>query len=485
MNVLFVTSEVAGLAKTGGLADVSAALPKALRDQGVDVRILMPGYASVLKAHPRRAVVASLPGFAELPPCSIEEVRRPDGTIVYLVVSADLYDRDGTPYADPAGADWPDNDRRFARLGLAAAEIAAGAVRFPLRVDLVHGHDWPASLAPAYLAWRGAAVPTVQTIHNLAHQGLFDPSRMAPLGMPPEAYSIEGVEFHGRISFLKGGLFFADQVTTVSPTYAQEVTTGDLGCGLHGLLSGLAAERRLTGILNGIDEAWFDEADARRRPNVRPTEAVRTSFCLEPSDGPLFGFVARLDPQKGIDVLIESARRVVDRGGQLAILGTGHADLERQIVDLSKLYRGAVGAQINYAEPLARRIMTAADFLLVPSRFEPCGLTQMYAQRCGSLPIAHATGGLADTIDDGRTGFLYRDYRGLTGAIDRAFEAFAETDRLEDMRREARLRDFGWTGSARAYVDVYARAIARAAERAGSPAGTASGGHLTERKRVA
>lgn len=471
MNVLFVTSEAAGLAKIGGLADVSAALPKALRGLGLDVRTVMPGYRGILKSHPHRRVVASLPPVNEIPAATVEEIRGPDGGIVYLVVCPSLYDRDGSVYGDAEGRDWPDNDLRFARLATAVARMADPAAGFPWRVDLVHANDWPSSLAVPYLAWTGSRLPTVLTIHNLAHQGLFDVGRMAPLGIPAEAFSIDGLEFHGRISFLKGGLFFADQTTTVSPTYAREITTPELGCGLHGLLAGLAGEARLTGILNGIDEGWFEEETPAPAGNDRGAEALRTGFCLEPSEGPLFGFVARIDPQKGVDILIEAARRVVERGGQLAILGMGAPSLERRVVDLAKAYRGAVGALINYAEPLARRIMVASDFLLMPSRFEPCGLTQMYAQRCGSLPIAHATGGLADTIRDGRTGFLYRQptATALVGAIDRAFDAYAEADRLEDMRREAQARDFGWAASARAYVAVYQQAMARARAREPAP----------------
>ncbi|MEJ1157156.1 glycogen synthase [Prosthecomicrobium sp. N25] len=465
MHVLFATSESAGLAKTGGLADVSASLPAALRALGLDVRTIMPGYRTVLEHHPERRLIARLPGLGEIPPCTVEEIGAAGGT-VYLVVAPTLFDRDGGPYADAEGGDWPDNDLRFARLGLAVAELAAGAGGFPWPVDLVHMNDWPASLAAGYLRWAGLATPAVLTVHNLAHQGVFDPARMGPLGIPAESFTMHGIEFHGRISFLKAGLFFSDHVATVSPTYAREITTAASGCGLHGLLAGLAEERRLTGILNGIDEDWVADAGAAVAANSRKADEVRTGFCLEPSEGPLFGFVARVDPQKGIDVLIEGARRVVQRGGQLAILGMGHPALERQLVDLAKLYRGAVGAMINYAEPLARRIMTAADFMLMPSRFEPCGLSQMYAQRLGSLPIAHATGGLADTIRDGRTGFLYRDYAAphLVGAIDRAFAAYAERDRLEDMRRAARDADFSWTASAEAYADLYATAMARAAE---------------------
>ncbi len=301
----------------------------------------------------------------------------------------------------------PTMTQLFAALCKAAALVAGGALK-GWAPEVVHLHDWQAGLVPTYLAEAGVRTPCVFTIHNIAFHGLAAHTRLAALGLPEAGFTLDGFEYYGHISALKAGLTGARALTTVSPTYAREITTPELGCGLHGLLAGLAEERRLTGILNGIDESWIDEPEVAAG-NDRGADALRTGFCLEPTEGPLFGFVARIDPQKGIDILIEAARRVVDRGGQLAILGMGAPALERKVIDLAKVYRGAVGALINYAEPLARRIMTASDFLLVPSRFEPCGLTQMYAQRCGSLPIAHATGGLADTIRDGRTGFLYRE----------------------------------------------------------------------------
>ena len=468
MNVLFVTSEMAGLSKVGGLGDVSAALPRALVARGVDARVLMPAYREVLARLPARVVVRQLAPFADIPEARIEKAVTPTGVTVYLVVCPTLYEREGGNYGDRNGNPFADNDIRFARLGLAAAALALDGAEPGWRPDVVHANDWPSATAVGYLRWLGARVPSVFTIHNLAHQGLFAPERLGALGIPAEAFGLNGVEFHGRISFLKSGLFYADQVTTVSPTYAREITGERLGCGLHGLLAGISREGRLTGILNGIDDPCpandNSPAGRRRRPNrQREAEHVRTGFCLEPSNGPLFGFVARIDPQKGIDTLIEAARTVIAQGGQMAILGEGRPDFERRIVELTKTYRGRIGAHIGYAEPLARRMFAASDFFLMPSRFEPCGLTQMYAQRFGSLPIAHATGGLADTIEDGATGFLFTDYSpiGLSRAILRAFAAHREKPLIRRMRQEAQRRDFGWSASASAYVDVYRSALAR------------------------
>jgi starch synthase len=252
MKVLFATSEFTGLAKAGGLADVSAGLPRALRHRGIDARVLMPAYPDVLSNAGDITIVAHLPGHAGVGPCAIGEVRMADGLTLYLVIEPSLYQRAGNPYAGPRGLDWPDNDLRFARLSLAAADIAAGGAGMNWRPDVLHVNDWQTGLAPAYLRWRGARVPTVLTIHNIAYQGLFPRERMSLLGIPEHAFHINGVEFHGSVSFLKAGLCHAHLVSTVSQTYAREITTEAQGGGLHGLTSGIAAEGRLLGIVNGI-----------------------------------------------------------------------------------------------------------------------------------------------------------------------------------------------------------------------------------------
>lgn len=466
MKTLFVTSEFAGFAKAGGLGDVSAGLPRALRRRGVDVRVLMPGYPGVIASVGDITPVADLPAFAGIGPCQIGEVRTEDGLIVYLVLEPSLYGRPGNPYGGAEGLDWPDNDLRFARLSLAAADLAAGRAGMRWIPDLLHVNDWPGGLAPGYLRWRGDHVPTVMTIHNIAYQGLFPKHRLAALGIPDGAFAIDGVEFHGQLSFLKSGLFYADQVSTVSPTYAREITTETFGAGLHGLTQSIAEQGRLSGIVNGIDESWDPSNDPHLPHHFEADDLsgkcananlVRTGLCLTHSEGPLFGVVSRLVHQKGLDIVAETARDIVRSGGQIAILGLGDPETEHMLSRLARSHRDNIGLLIGFNEPMARRIVAASDFCLMPSRFEPCGLTQMQAQRYGTLPIAHATGGLADTIDDGETGFLFTDLSGdgLFSACQRAFETYAHTDMLTEMRQAAMARSFHWTGAAAEYAELY------------------------------
>jgi starch synthase len=468
MNVLFVTSEFAGLAKAGGLGDVAAALPVAMHRLGVDVRVLLPAYRSVLAQLPDVNWIGRLPGRGAVPGCRIGEAQLPNGLTLYLVAAPSLYDRDGTAYCTPEGRDWPDNHLRFARLSLAAAEIARGRGRLGWTPDLLHVHDWPGGLAPAYMRWDGGEIPCVMTIHNIAYQGNFPADQCSRLAIPDPAFAIDGVEFHGAVSFLKAGVFYATHVTTVSPSYAREIVTPEAGAGLHGLIQGRAAEGRLTGIVNGIDESWnprvdpylpyrFNAADLSGKRAI--ADAVRTSLCLRPSDGPLFGIVSRLVHQKGLDLVADTVHDIVDRGGQIAILGLGDPDIEHMLNRVARQYRDNVAVLVGFNEPMARRIIAGSDFTLMPSRFEPCGLTQMQAQRYGALPIAHATGGLVDTIDDGNTGFLFSDLSaaGLMGACTRAFEAFADPTRLATMRQTAMARRFTWAAPAAEYAELYGR----------------------------
>jgi starch synthase len=472
MKVLFVTSEFADFAKAGGLGDVSAGLPRALARRGIDTRVLMPAYPEVIAKAGDIAIVAHLPGHAGLEPCTIGETRTADGLPLYLVMAPSLYQRTGSPYCGPEGRDWPDNDIRFARLSLAAAQLAAGRAGLSWVPDLLHVNDWPGSLAPAYLQWDGVQVPTILTIHNIAYQGVFARDRMQTLGIPAHAFHINGVEFHNQLSFLKAGLFYANHVSTVSPTYAKEITTEAFGAGLHGLTRGIAAEGRLSGIVNGIDESWdpscdphlphhFEADDLSGKRSI--TDLVRTGLCLAPSNGPLFGVVSRLVHQKGLDIVADTAREIVREGGQIAILGLGDPETEHMLSRLARSHRDHIGLLIGFNEPMARRIVAASDFCLMPSRFEPCGLTQMQAQRYGSLPIAHATGGLADTIEDGETGFLFDDLsgEGLFAACRRAFNVYADTGSLTDMRQAAMARSFHWSGAAAQYEALYSRLTGR------------------------
>lgn len=418
------------------------------------------------------SIVAELPARAGIASCRIGEVHMPNGLTLYLVLAPSLYNRKGTPYCGPEGDDWPDNDLRFARLSLAAAELAKGRAGLSWVPDLLHVNDWPGGLAPAYLRWDGARVPTILTIHNMAYQGLYSRERMNLLGVPESAFGINGVEFHDRLSFLKAGIFYADHVCTVSPTYAHEITTEALGAGLHGLTQGIAAEGRLTGIINGIDETWnpgcdphlphhFDAEDLSGKWAV--ADLVRTGLCMAHSEGPLFGIVSRLVHQKGLDIVAETGREIVREGGQIAILGLGDQETEGVLSRLARCHRDHIALLNGFNEPMARRIVAASDFCLMPSRFEPCGLAQMQAQRYGALPIAHATGGLVDTIEDGQTGFLFSEFsgEGLHTACRRAFDVYANADALGEMRQAAMARSFHWSDAAAEYEKLYGQLTGR------------------------
>ena len=450
---------------------MSAALPRSL-GQLYDVRVLLPGYRQVTAGRSVE-VVAQLPAAHGLPACELGLIDGADGLKIYVVLCPDLYDREGSPYADALGADWADNDVRFARLGLASAAIAKGIPDLGWSPDLLHLNDWPTALGSAYLAWTGAPVPSVLTIHNLAYQGLFDRTHLTRLGVPDSAFGIDGVEFYGKMSFLKAGIVYFFNVTSLSEIYSNEITTPEFGCGLDGLLRRCADEGRLTGILNGIDESWDPRSDPTLGSVFTPTDLkgkkqnaddIRRDFGLAVSRGPLFAVVSRLVHQKGVDLTIESTESIVRQGGQVVVTGRGEDRFERDLEGLAARYPGQVGVRIGFDEAPARRMFAGSDFLLMPSRFEPCGLSQMYAQRMGSLPIARETGGLADTIKDGVTGFLFRDpsLASLLGAVYRAVDAYGSRRRLNAMRRAAMAECFAWDRSATGYGAVYQGALAAA-----------------------
>ena len=468
-RILYVTPEISDFVKAGGLGDVSAALPRALRSR-CDVRVLLPGYRHVLQRCNTVEVVGRIDGIAGIPQCEIAQVGMPDDLIAYILLAPSLYDRDGTPYGTAQGGDWIDNDVRFACLGLAAAEIGAGRAGLDWRPDLLHLNDWPTALAAGYAQWRKVPVASLLTIHNLAYQGIFSRDCMGRLGIPADAFDINGVEFHGKVSFLKAGIAFASELSTVSTTYANEITTAEFGCGLDGLLRLRADEGRLTGIINGIDESWdpsrgdglacpFIASDLRGKD--RNAEQVRSDFGLAVSRGPLFAVVSRLVHQKGLDLMIGAAETIVRSGGQIAIMGQGEPAVERELGALAKRHPGDVSLKVGFDEVEARCMFAGSDFLLMPSRYEPCGLSQMYAQRFGSLPIARRTGGLADSIEDGLTGFLFHavSVEACLEAISRAFNVFGNGDIFMAMRRLAMARNFGWAKSAASYQAIYGRAI--------------------------
>jgi starch synthase len=468
LNTLFVTSELSDFVQVGGLGAVSASLPRAL-GATCDVRILMPGFRQVLAKAPSSEVIAKLPGAGAIPPCSIAVAKLADGLTVYIVLCEELYEREGSPYTNGAGVEHQDNDVRFARLGLAAAELAErGGAGW--RPDLLHLNDWPTALAAGYLHWRRVDTPCLLTIHNLAHQGQFDGSRASALAIPPAAFNIHGVEFFGRISFLKAGLSYAAHVNTVSNAYAEEITRPEFGCGLDGMLRERAAEGRLTGIVNGIDKSWDPRADKRcpylfdpQRWKGRYADFIRGAFRLSLARAPLFAFVSRLVHQKGVDLVLQASEFIAERGGQMVVIGHGEPDAEHAFRALARRHPDAVGVRIGFDPEEARALFAGGDFLLMPSRYEPCGLSQMYAQRLGAIPIAHRTGGLGETIHHGKTGLLFdrADAGSLNAAIAKAFDLYQAPKDFQQMRRAAMALNFDWRGSAERYDALYREIDAR------------------------
>ena len=460
MRVLYVSPECAPMTKTGGLGDVTEALPKALRAAGVDVRTLLPGYREVLQfvGRTEEAARLTLLGF---------QCRLLDAGPFLVLDCPPLYVRDGGPYQAADGRDWDDNALRFGVFSKAAALL--GSARTPLawQPQVVHCHDWPAALAAVYLSLeRGSS--SVVTIHNVAFQGNYDASLLSRLELPPSVFTVEGIEFYGRLSFLKGGIVYADAITTVSPTYAREIQTPESGVGLDGLLR----HRRdaLTGILNGIDAAaWNPATDAYlpRRYHEGSLEAkaanktaLQSRMNLAVDDEiPLLGMVGRLAQQKGVDLLAAAADELAAMPAQLAVLGKGDRGYEDMLAAVAARHPGRIAVRIGFNEELAHIIEAGADFFLMPSRYEPCGLSQMYSQRYGTPPIARATGGLIDTIVDGVTGFLFEaaEAEALLAAVRRALAAYRDPARWPRIQRAGMSRDFSWAAAARPYADLYRR----------------------------
>jgi starch synthase len=480
VRVLSVVSELYPFVKTGGLADVAAALPKALAAENVAVTTLVPGYPGVLAALGGDPVAFEL---GEIFGGAARLLAGDAGGLHLLVLDAPhLFARTGNPYLAPDGREWPDNAFRFAALGRAAALLAAGAVERQ-RFEILHAHDWQAGLAPLYLGRiPGASARTVFTIHNLAFQGKFAPEFLTPLGLPPETFAIEGVEYYGTLSFLKAGLQFADRITTVSPGYAAEIATPEGGMGLDGLLRRRAGA--LSGILNGIDvdvwnptvdpflEARFDGTALPKR--AANTRALQRGMGLDPDDGAMcVGVVSRLTRQKGLDLLLEILPELVARGLQFAVLGSGDADLEIGFAAAAAAYRGRVGCRIGYDEALAHQIQGGATALLVPSRFEPCGLTQLCAMRYGAVPIVTRVGGLADTVVDANemalaagvaTGVVFAPpaARGLGRALARAAALHGDPATWTTLQRNGMQTDVSWRRPARQYAELYRDILAAA-----------------------
>lgn len=464
MRILYASTEVHPVLKTGGLADVNGALPQALRDLGLDVRLVLPAFPALVRAlaAPRPVATVEAPLGAQVRVVR-GELR---GVPAYLVAAGDRFDREGNPYVGPDGRDWPDNAERFGLFGWAAARFADGSFE-GWRPDIVHAHDWHAGLAPAWLAARGGDRPgCVFTVHNLAFQGEFPAEAFARLGLPASHFSVHGVEFYGKVNFMKAGLHFADRITTVSPTYAREIQTAAFGFGMDGVVRSRSVV--VSGILNGVDRSHWNPATdghlARPYSSARMSGkgACRTALCTEmglgPGPGPVFGVVSRLTGQKGVDLAIEALPKLLEGGGRLAVLGSGEPGLEAALREAAARLPGRVAVRVGYDEALAHRIIAGSDVVLVPSRFEPCGLTQLYGLAYGSLPLVHRVGGLADTVRDGETGFAFAGAgaQAFRDALDRAFAAWADKPRWLRMQRAAMAEDFGWPTAARRYAALYA-----------------------------
>jgi len=484
-TVLQVSAELYPLVKTGGLADVAAALPEALAAQGADVRLLLPGLPAFRESLTGECALAPLAlpwgeGRAVLLRGRLAGLGR---TVVYLLDAPGLFERPGNPYADEAGQAYADNHRRFALLGLAAARLAEG-LDARWRPQIVHAHDWHAALSCAHVAASRARQRTqarsVYTVHNLAYQGLFPASQFEDLGLPPEHYAVEGLEFYGQLSFMKAGLHFADALTTVSPTYAREIQTPAQGCGLDGLLRHRAGV--LHGILNGVDyRVWSpvrDRAIAQAYSAERPEGKAACKAALQHECGltvspeaPLFGVVSRLTEQKGLPLVLQALPELLAGGGQLVVLGSGDAALETAFAQAASRHPHQIARRVGMDEGLAHRIYAGSDVMLVPSRFEPCGLTQLYGLSYGALPLVHRVGGLADTVVDctledldagTATGFVFNDHDVVAfgRALRRTFSLWRRPEDWLGVRATAMQQQFGWEAAARRYLEVYQQCLA-------------------------
>ncbi len=478
LPVLFVTSEVYPLIKTGGLADVSAALPNALRNMGIDIRLLLPGYPVVLEQLSLIEVHENIRVFPLQDPVRLLAGIMPDGiTPVYVVESPALYEREGGPYQDANGKSWYDNPLRFGILSKIAAKF--GQHHFLFKPQLIHCNDWQTGLVPAFLNFDSKRkAKTLMSIHNMAYQGVFGPEIIALFGLPPESFNISGLEYYGQVSYLKAGLYYSDWISTVSPTYAKEIQTPEYGCGLEGLLS--QRQNKLSGILNGIDTmAWNPESD----PNIknhysikkvvnkkRNTQALRTQLNLAPTTAPLLGIITRLAEQKGIDLLIPIIPEIMKSGAQIVILGSGDKGLESSLENLAKTYPKQISVNIGYDEKLAHQIEAAANMFLMPSKFEPCGLNQIYSMRYGTIPIVRRTGGLADTVIDATleniknktaTGFVFDKASSdeLLLCIQRALKLFHDDKKWTSLQINGMSRDFSWNKRAEEYSLLYQKIL--------------------------
>ncbi|MEQ1600489.1 MAG: glycogen synthase GlgA [Methylophilaceae bacterium] len=479
MRILFVTSEAYPLIKTGGLADVSGSLPAALQHLGADVRILIPGYQSVLDKLKNSHLLTTIHGLPMVGSVELILGEMPDTGVPVMAISCpSLYQRAGSPYLDTSGREWEDNPLRFGTLSQVAAWLSLHEDN-PLGSwipDIVHCNDWQSGLTPVHLYYSNKkCAKSVLSIHNLLFLGCYSADWVKRLGLPTESYHMNGLEYYGQMSFLKAGIYYADSITTVSPTYAHEIQTAEYGFGMQGLLA--ARGHEIHGILNGIEmNEWnpatdphlanaYDVTNLEGKKQVK--HALQTQLGLAPnSDSPLLGVVSRLTHQKGLDMFLAVAEPLLHQGCQIALLGGGEAELEAGFKQLAQRYPQQVSVTIGYNEPLSHQIMAGADIFIMPSRFEPCGLNQMYGLRYGTPPIVTRTGGLADSVQDSNpitlqegtaTGFVMvaPDAQHLLTSIHRALAYFREPRIWQKIQRNGMSRDLGWDRSAKAYLEIY------------------------------
>ena len=481
MKVLFASSEVHPLVKTGGLGDVAGALPRALRALDVDVRLLIPGYPAVMSMPSLKRVRRNLQILPGLPLVDLYRGLMPDAITPVFVIGCDgLYARDGGAYQNTDGSDWVDNAQRFGILSKVAAAMGCTDTPVRWRPDIVHLNDWQSALAAAYLARMSTRhSKTVLSIHNLSFPGTFRPHLMGELGLEPHDFQVNGFEFFGRLSFLKAGLYFSDWLSTVSESYAREIQHDAHGCGFQGLLNFRRA--RLVGILNGIDQSvWSPEVDASIAATYSPRDlekksmnktALQRRLALRPDAGvPLLGMVTRLTYQKGVDLIEPAMAALSGEAVQLAILGSGDAALEKTLRRLAASNSANIAFVQGYDEALAHQIEAGSDLFVMPSRFEPCGLNQMYSMRYGTPPVVHRTGGLADTVIDASnanvangtaTGFVFEhpDVEGLVWALREALSRYHDPISFRRIQLAGMIQDFSWERSAAAYLELYQRML--------------------------
>lgn len=482
LRILFATSEVYPLIKTGGLADVSGALPNALTKLGADVRILVPGYQGLIDKLENPQKVCDLPHIPGGGTANIIQGLLPGTQVPVLAIQhALLYEREGGPYSDTTHKDWPDNPLRFGVLSYIAAMLSSGQSPWQDWIpDILHCNDWQTGLAPAYLDFFAAKSPqlycakSVLSIHNMAFQGCYPESWLPTLWISKQSYQMNGLEYYGQLSFLKAGTYYADYLSTVSPTYAREIQTPQFGFGLEGLMSSRRAQ--LYGILNGLDtEEWNPETDTHLPTNystdsLENKKAVKRGlqqrFGLPQADVPMFGAVSRLTYQKGLDLLLQIAPKFLKEGCQIVILGGGEKDLEDGFNALARMYPTQVAVTVGYNEPLSHNIMAGCDIFVMPSRFEPCGLNQMYGLRYGTPPIVNNTGGLADSVTntDDHTlaigtanGFVieHASTEALENGMRRALHYFKQTDIWKTIQMNGMRKPLGWEISAQKYLNLY------------------------------